>query len=548
LSLGTLGDERAIEDLMVLVDPRSAEVTDEDRALAPFAAEALGAMLPKIADQEKKIEVRDTVERLAREGAAGVRQRAIVGLRRSGDDRSRSLIERIVGDRYEDFAVRHEGIKQLGIAAKQSSENVLAEVLDDDNRMLRQQSLEALGRIFPDDKTRVSMLALNSRHWDINQPAAMFLAKRGDPTTLVSRIADIKDWAVRKRLRQGLVRRRACPATALVKLLASDQPAPRAEAAWIAGATGGRELADAVLAAVQRSESDWEHERTNGKNDLPAREEAWLASLWAAGRLEANAKKFAVAAAKNAEAPSAIRQEALRFIQVKGDASDLAVVKGCLSAQDGGVRAAAAAAAVAIARDRAPALLREIPVADAPAMVPVADAAIPIAGREQLSSDTGRQLVLPVLVGKKRLDELIAIAQAGGKDPVRLVAIATIGRIGGEKAIAALSAILKSEKDDGVRAAAFKALRRAQRAAAKTYPEGQDQERKGGGFGGFPGGGMVMDDEDEDDYSDDDDDDDDGGDDGDGEDYVDIGDDMDPGDDDDDGDSDDGDEDYGDDD
>ncbi len=542
LSLSTLGDDRAIEDLMVLVDPRSAEVTDDDRALAPVAAEALGAMLPKIQDPEKAVEVRETVERLAREGASNVRQRAVVGLRRAGDERSRTLIERIVGDRYEDFAVRHEGIKQLGIARSAGSEAVLAEVIEDDNRTLRLQALEALGRIFPDDKTRVSLLALNSRHWDINQPAAAFLAQRGDPTTLVSRIAEIKDQSVRRRLRQGLVRRGACPVGVLAQLLGGDQPAPRAEAAWIAGATGGPELAQAVLSAVARSHDDWERERTNGRHDLPAREEAWLAALWAAGRLAADATTHALTAAGNAAAPPAVRKEALRFIQAKGDSGALAVVKTCLSAEDRGVRAAAAAAVVAIARDRSAALLREIPVADAPAMLPVADAAIPIAGRELLSTDSGRQLVLPVMVGMKRIDELIAIALEGGQDPLRLVAIATLGRVGGKQAIAALAAILETEKEDIVRAAAFKALRRAQRGSAKMFADGQDQERRGGSFGGFPSGGLVGADDDDDDDDDDFDDDDDDDFDDDDDDDFDDDDDDDFDDDDDDDDDDEGDD------
>lgn len=472
LALGSLGDDRAIEELMALVDPRS-EVTEEDRALAPAAAEALGAMLAGVQDAELQKAVRETVERLAREGAPNVRQRAVVGLRRAGDDRSRVLIERIVGDRYEDYGVRAKGLEQLGIQANEGSEAVLAEVLDDDNRAIRQAALEALGRIFPEDRTRVSLLALNSRHPDVSQPAAAFLAKRGEATTLVSRIAEIEDQAVRRRLRQGLVRRRACPSQQLRRLLEGDASAPRAEAAWIAGATGNGDLSGAVLAAVERAAGDWERSRSNGRAEIATHEEAWQAALWACGRLQANAKQHAVRAAQNEEAPSQVRQEALRFLEARGDAGDLPVVRACLSAKDGAVRSAAAAAVVALAPERAADVLREVAVADLAAMAPVADAAVPIAGRELLSSDSGRQLVLPAMVGQKRLDELIAVAGAGGKDPVRLVAIATLGRVGGPEAIGALEAVLKTEQEDSVRAAAFRALRRGQRAQAKLQREGE---------------------------------------------------------------------------
>lgn len=466
LALGALGDDRAIEELMALVDPRS-EISEEDRALGPAAAEALGAMLPVIADAERQKAVRETVERLAREGAPEARKRAVVGLQRAGDDRSRGLIERIAGDRYEDYGVRHTALEQLGRLANEGSEAVLAEVLDDDNGAIRKAALAALDRIFPEDRTRVSMLALNSRHLDVSEPAAAFLAKWGEAATLVSRIAEIQDQAVRRRLRQGLVRRRACPSEQLRRLLQGEASAPRAEAAWIAGATASGELSDAVLFAVERAANDWERSRSNGRHDLVAHEEAWRAALWACGRLQADARRHAVRAAEDDGAPSLVRQEALRFLEARGDAGDLGVARACLSAKDGAVRRAAAAAVVALAPERSAEILKEVAVADLAAMAPVADAAIPIAGRELLSSDSGRQLVLPVMVGKRRLEELIAVAGAGGKDPVRLVAIATLGRVGGPEAIGALEAVLKTEQDDSVRAAAFRALRRSQRTEAK---------------------------------------------------------------------------------
>jgi hypothetical protein len=160
-------------------------------------------------------------------------------------------------------------------------------------------------------------------------------------------------------------------------------------------------------------------------------------------------------------------------------------------------------------------------VGDAAALVPVVAAALPAVGRKLLESDAGRRLTLPVCLGQRRVEELVVMATAKGKEPARLVAIAALGRIGGDEARAALEKVLadKSE-EDAVRAVAFKALRRLQRAAEVKYVEGQD---KGGGrpTGGGPsygddeeeyGDGDVDEESDEDEDYDEDEDEDEGGD------------------------------------
>jgi ParB family chromosome partitioning protein len=63
----------------------------------------------------------------------------------------------------------------------------------------------------------------------------------------------------------------------------------------------------------------------------------------------------------------------------------------------------------------------------------------------------------------------VDLARAGGKDPARLVAVASLGRIGGSDAETALTAIFRDKAEDAaVRAAAFRALRRLQRRAASA--------------------------------------------------------------------------------
>ena len=62
---------------------------------------------------------------------------------------------------------------------------------------------------------------------------------------------------MRKRLRSGLIRRLAFSRDALGELLPSDAAATRAEAAWIAGNSGDRDLAAGVQAALERAATGW---------------------------------------------------------------------------------------------------------------------------------------------------------------------------------------------------------------------------------------------------------------------------------------------------
>ncbi|MCA9673013.1 MAG: HEAT repeat domain-containing protein, partial [Myxococcales bacterium] len=527
LALGTLGDRRALEEIEPLVDTR-AEVPDEDRALAPAAAEALGRMLPALQRDEAASEdaqrVRETVERLVREGDYNVRVGALRGLRSAGDARSRTLIERVASDRFESHNVRVVALQQLGLLADAASEGVLAELLDDGQSGVRDSALAALERIFPEDKTRVALLALGSKHSHISAPAASYLARRGDPTTLVARLGEVRGDEVRRRLRHGLVRRGACPVPELESLLGGGDEAPRAEAAWIAGASGNRALAPAVVKAVQAAEQAWREARqraskaraAGGNGDaVTAAANAWHASLWAARQLEADVSASARTALTAREHPTAVRREAIRYLGAHagsgGGAGDVEqVMVSALSDPDAEIRAAAASAVSRLEPARGAAILGQLAAPDAAALVPVVRAALPVAGEDLLGDERGRQLALPVCLGEGRVEQLVAIAQAEGKDPARLAAIAALGRIGGDAARAALQAILARDGEQAaIKAATYRALRRLQRAEAKTYAEDQDQERGTSRYAGYSGGGYDYDDYDDDDDDDDDWDDDD---------------------------------------
>src|SRR5690606_3701157 len=156
LALGILGDRRALEDLEPLLDPE-AEITPEDRALAPAAVEALGAMLGKLTDQDERDRVRQTVERAALQGDHNVRPGALAGLAHAGDGRSRALIEKIARERLEPEAIRVQAVQQLGEIGDAGSEEVLAELLSDNSANLRTQAHRALERVFPSERTRTAL-------------------------------------------------------------------------------------------------------------------------------------------------------------------------------------------------------------------------------------------------------------------------------------------------------------------------------------------------------------------------------------------------------
>lgn len=472
LALGTLGDRRALEEIEPLLDPE-AELTDEDRALAPTAIEALGRMLPHLAstdaDESEHQRVRELVERTAREGNSALRPRALLGLRHAGDDRSRSVIEAAVLDHFEDPSIRQRAIDALRDLGSRGSEPTLAAVLDDDHRDVRRKAAAALHVLFAEEPTTANLLALRSQHADVSAPAAAFLAKHGDANTLVARMGEIDNADVRRRLRRGLIRRNACPEAAVRELLRGTSSAGRTDGAWIAGACQATALADDVATAADSAAAEWSRTHTDQGPQRAAHEQAWRACLWASRRLGGQATAAARAAIETTDSPIGVRREALRLLIEHGDASDVDRVAPLLADADAIVRRAAADLVSRHAPGRATELLRAQTVADAATLAPVATLAFESAAGELLAADETRSLVLPVALGANSVDPLVALAQQSGKSTARLTAIGSLGRLGGEPAEQALKNILdQSSEPQPVRKAAFRALRRLQRQRARA--------------------------------------------------------------------------------
>lgn len=486
LALGRLGDRRALEDLELLLDPGpDVELSDEDRALAPTVLEALGAILPRLQEPEERDRIRETVERAAAQGQQNERLGALAGLRRAGDERSRALIEGVAKERLEPEAIRLAAIKELGElgTAAAASEAVLAELLSDNSQSLAKAAHKALEQVLPGEQTRTALVALRSKHAALSGPAASYLATHGDPEILVARMTEIRQDEVRQRLRRGLVRRGECPAS-LEDLLTGEAAAQRADAAWIVGAAAGSDqegtrakaaaLAEPIALAVDLAAKGW---RGASKEDKAAHERAWGASLWAATQagVEVHGTVRGLLSGSG-EVPTSVLAKALRYLGAQGDADDIAAIEPSLSHRDATVRSAAGAAIAALLSkggdtgESAREVVDRLSVADQVAVAPVIEVAIRGAGGQQLlETAERRRLALPVLLGDARFDALVAVAEAAGKDPARLTAIASLGRLGTDQAVTTLQGLLERDgEDEAVRKVAYKALRRAQRGKTTT--------------------------------------------------------------------------------
>ncbi|TMQ20672.1 MAG: hypothetical protein E6J91_03370 [Deltaproteobacteria bacterium] len=494
VALGSLGDRRALDHLLPLLDP--APDDEAGRALTPAAAEALGRLLPSL-DADTAADLRARLERLATSAAGEVRLRALTGLRYAGD---LAVVERVAADRETRSEVRVHAAEQLGLAAAPASEPVLAELLSDDDDDVREAALGALAKVVGGDRTRVSLHGLAARHDDISRPAATYLATAGDPATLVARLGAVHNPEVRRMLREGLIRRAALPRAELETALQSSDPVPRTEAAWIAGSAGdaARPLATAIEAAVGRSAA----QRTAIRGAVPgpaqvAEAEALSAGLWAARRVGAAGAVVVEATAHavlgDARAPVPLRREAASVLAAAASGPALGALTGAVGDSDREVRAVAAAALGARPPRTAAATVRGLGSrADATTIAPLALAVWPDIAGDLIADPSTRAWSLAVAVAGHRLDELLAIATTRGHAG-RLAAIAALGRLDGDQARQTLEAIHGDAGEDGaVRLAAWKALRRIQRRNARTYAEGQDKGPSS------TGAGLATSDEDDD--------------------------------------------------
>src|SRR5690606_13139346 len=337
------------------------------------------------------------------------------------------------------------------------------------------------------------------------------LSTSADPAVLVERMGSVRSADVRRMLREGLIRRGALPRPQLEAALKSDDPNPRAEAAWIAGYAGetARPLGDTIAIAVGASEAGFrgtESGARGGAAKLANEAHAWRASLWAARRVGAAGAVAVESAATNAatdlgRVPLAVRREATEVLAVAASGSALETLSTLAGDGDREVRAVASTALAAHRPAAAAGIVRGVGArADATTIAPLALAAWKGLAAPMIGGPGTRAWALAVALQGSTIPELVAIASGSGEDPARLAAIAALGRAGGDEALAVLEKIHGNDAEsDAVKLAAWKALKRLLRRVPKVYAEGEDKG-KGGPSGG--GGGAVDEDDGDDDFDD----------------------------------------------
>jgi ParB family chromosome partitioning protein len=480
LALGTLGDVRGLSELEEVAAGGTPEAPVETTMQAA-AIEGLGRLAAKLPEGEERKRAEERVELVAMESQDALLQAAGVrGLRFIGGERARSRIEALLQDQNTYRAVRYTAAQELGKLGDVQAEGTLALVLNDWEDDLRQEARKALEMLFPKERVRVAFHAVMSEHEDISQPAATYLAQEAEPAQLLPRLATLEKEELRQRLRRGLVRRAALPASELATLLGHEKPAAREVAAWLVGARTGEQeasrgwseadralLGKAVAAAERRTASEWAS-AVPPQRELLAK--AWERMLWTGSRLGvAELVKPAQGLLQKGEAvaPAEVRLEAARALGRLGAPPE--ALRPALADPDAEVRGAAATVLAQLAPERAAEWALAVKPFDPVALGPTGGA---VRTPQRLATSEARRLALPSVLAEKVMEPLKPLATHSDTG-VKQDAWAALGRLGGDAA-AELLRTLAFDKTQSVelRKAAYRAHKRARRAAARARKEG----------------------------------------------------------------------------
>lgn len=460
LGLGALGDVRALDELELIAGGGTEEAPVEE-SMQAAAVEALGFIHRHVRDPDVQERLRDRVESMLVAKVPGLVLAGLRSLRGLGDERSRARLRAaLTSEQPDERRVACELLAQLKDGA---AESTLAAVLRDPYAHVRWAAREALETIFPNERTRVELHAVESPWTDISEPAAAFLSQQGEPAELLAKLATIENPLLRERLRYGLARRPSLPHAQLAQLLQNGSAAARAEASWVSGVTelaspGARDEIGRALVAAVRSGSQQRKHALKFKNETEVRHELEVEQrgLWAARRAQApDLTKLATSLLSDREEPSAVRVEAARSL----GASDVEALRAALEDPDLNVRGEAASA---LGQAKQAAGRTEGSTFD-PVML---KRSLFKAG--PLTAGEDRRLMVPWLLAKRSLEPLLAAA-FDAKNQGRLESIAALGLSTDQASLDALTRLASKDarEPEPVRKAAFRALRRAQRRRAQ---------------------------------------------------------------------------------
>ncbi|EYF02439.1 HEAT repeat domain-containing protein [Chondromyces apiculatus] len=482
LGLGTLGDPRATEELETVAGGGTKEAPVEV-SMQAAATEALGRLAAKQAEGEARRRLVGRVEQALEAEANDVRMAAARALRWLGGERSRVLLERTaLSEDGSSDALRVAATVELGHLGDMASEPVLARLLSEGSAELARSARKALDRLFPKDRMRVELLAVESTRDYIAEPAAAYLAKEADPGEVVPRLGKLKNEGLRSRLTMGLLDRPTLPVGALIKLLEEEHASARKAAAYILGAQADRVTSDAerealrgaAVAAERKTAARWA--KVHGA-ERAVEAAAWRDLVWALRGLRAVAALptlRSVARGGDAVAPETVRREAVRGLGAMGAAGagaspDVEALGAALKDIAPAVRMAAAAALAALSPDSSAKAAASLVPFDPVALGPLAAAATPATRATLTGTEPGRRLVLPAVISRKEVEPLLALAKSGADVPSRLDAIHALGRVGGSDVMTLLETLAfdKQKTDIALRKAAYRAYRRAKRRAER---------------------------------------------------------------------------------
>lgn len=471
-ALGKLGDARALDTLLRLV-------TTEGHALVEQGAEAIG----HLADSPKSAEILDLLKKMA-SGDDGIALSAMTGLRWFGGTDAWALLRSRARD--DDWRVRQRAAELLGFDADPASRELLIALVGEDNDSdVVREAFVSLRRLCGPDSLEPDYAILRGRHSSPEPDTLTRLGQRGDPGRLMDLLAKIGDNRrdVASALTEALLSRSPPPLAEAGERLAGDDDAQGTLAARVLGRAGAAASAQATaLAAATTKILDlWRQAQVDeGRNGpLASRAEAltgrvrWL--LWACGRAGVGEAEVIAAARLSGTEPRvrSLRAAALTALaDGLGGADALLALAEAVTGPDAASRAIAAAGLAARAPDRASSLVSK--VLDDPttlgALRPSAEAA---AGG--LGSVHTQGVVLPTVVRQGDVSDLAKILlDRSLPEAVRMGAAEGLGRVGTVVAEAPLIAVGRSkEEEEGLRKAAWRALRRARRArkAADNRPE-----------------------------------------------------------------------------
>ncbi|MBL8798710.1 MAG: HEAT repeat domain-containing protein [Planctomycetia bacterium] len=466
-ALGELADARALDGLLKLA-------VEDGHALQEDAAEVIG----HLGRSPKRDEILQLLERFVRSERGSVSRRAILGLRWLDAPAGWQLLRKIAADPHANW--RETAVQALGHHDDAATRELLLRLLrsESDYEVLR-EALTSSRRLWSADSLEPDYAALqNSCLEYFDDPTILErVCERGDPRRIFEALPDATE-EVAPVLAASLLARPNLPLAEAEQFISVNDERTVALAAQIIGRArpATKSVAAALDKVLERWQQTWQERRAEMSRrgdglDLVAETTACLEKLlWAAGRLGVATKALVTAAAARPDDPlyRPLRLAALTAL-AEGKVSNetVVVLETAALGNDPEIRALAVDALARGQAQRA-ATLSEKLLADSVSFRRLTtEKAIDLAGTlDRAASDLHCQgVVLPSLIAHGNVAALAAVLENGKlPDAVRLGALEGLGRLRHEGAEAKLAAFAQAEAREELKKAAWRALRRSQRA------------------------------------------------------------------------------------